>query len=174
MYRSTGFGCGCRDDLRVGAGRQERFADYRGGAGPAPSTQMGGLFEIALNVAGSFVGDPALGSQLASQAGPAFARIKETPDQIAARVAPNVKATLEAGTYPPQAALITPQSQQIANAVAATVAGQLAAEGVFFPPGTVGAELQNPSVFNAFGGENAQWVLIGGLALGALVVFKAL
>lgn len=158
MYRSTGFGCGCD----------------RGGPPPAASPQMGGVFELALNAAGSFVGAPALGSQLASQAGPAFARIKESPDQIAARVAPGVRATIEAGTYPPKAALITPQSQQIAASIAPTVAAQLAAEGVFFPPGTVGAELQDPSYLNAFGGQNAQWVLVGGLALGALALFKAL
>lgn len=154
--RVTRFGCGC-DGRRIDAA--------------APG--FGGIFTLALNAAGATVGDPALGSQIASQAGKPFAKIKETPAQIASRVAPDVRLALTSGTIPDPARL-SPQAQQIGGAVAADVAAQLAAQGVYFPPGTVGADLQHPSYLNAFGGQNAQWVLVGGIALAALVLFKGL
>lgn len=131
---------------------------------------MGGFFSTILNVAGSAVGDPGLGNQVASQSPAAFGTITQTPDQIAAQVLPKVKATLSTGT--PSAKDITPASQQIATLVAPDIAAQLAADGVMFPAGTVGANLQHPTVLNAFGGQNAQWVLVGGLALAALLLFK--
>jgi hypothetical protein len=143
-------------------------------APPAAGAGLGGFFELALNAAGSVVGDPALGSQIASQAGPAWARIKETPPEIAAHVAPSVKTYLTNGGALPDPAGISPQAQQIAAGVAGDVARSLAAEGVYFPPGTVGAQIQNPTYLNAFGGQNSQWVLVGGLALGALVLLKGL
>lgn len=134
---------------------------------------MDGIFELALNAAGSFVGNPALGSQVASTAGAPFARIKETPEQIAGRVAPDVRAALATATFADPAG-ISSQSQQIAAAVAPHVAAQLAAQGVMFPPGSVGAEMVDPSYLNAFGGENAQWVLWGGLALGGLLLIRGI
>lgn len=143
------------------------------GCPPGPSPGMGGLFSTALNVAGSFVGDPGLGSQIASQADAPFAKIKESPAQIAARVAPDVRLALTSGTLP-DASKLSQQSRQIGQGVAADVAATLAAQGVYFPPGTVGAQLQHPSYLNAFGGQNAEWVLVGGLALGALLLFRGL
>lgn len=65
MYRQTGFGCGCNDRP------QSRATVLQDG-------NFGGFFTLALNAAGSLVGDPALGSQIASQAGPAYARIKDS------------------------------------------------------------------------------------------------
>lgn len=157
MHRGpTGYRCGC------GCGES---------VGPTPPAGMGGFFELILNAAGSTVGDPQLGSQIASTAGAPFARIKETPEQIAARVAPDVGATLQAGG-PTGARDITQQSQQIAAAILPQLAAQLAAQGVMLPAGTVGAELQGPSYFNAFGGQNAQWVLLGGAALAGLLALR--
>lgn len=159
--------------------RAGRFAGY-GEAGQcgcascapgAPGGGFGGWFSTALDVAGSFIGDPALGEQIASQAGPGWARIGETPDQIAQRVAPDVGAAFAAGK-PISAANISPQAQQIAAGVAAGVAASLRAQGVILPAGTVGGELQSPSSLDAFGGANRKWVLLGGLALGAALVFK--
>jgi hypothetical protein len=70
----AGDGCGC--------------AACAGEAAPA----FGGIFSTILNAAGSFVGDPGLGSQIAATAGPGWAAISETPEEIAARVAQNVAA----------------------------------------------------------------------------------
>lgn len=161
IHRDTGFGCGCSGPPAMFVSPDDKHAGF------------GGFFSMALNVAGSFVGDPQLGSQIASTAGKPFAKIKETPAQIAARVAPDVRLSLTSGASVDPAKL-SPQARQIGQAVAADVAAQLAAQGVYFPPGSVGAELQHPSYLNAFGGQNAQWVLVGGLALGALVLFKGL
>lgn len=142
------------------------------GPGKAPPG-LGGFFSTALNVAGSFVGDPALGDQIASQAGPAWARIGETPDQIAERVAPEVGAAFVAGK-PIRAAGLSPQAQQIAAGVAPGVAASLRAQGVILPAGTVGGQLQNPSTLDAFGGDSRKWVILGGLALGAALLWKGL
>lgn len=144
------FGCGCGDRR-------------------APSG-MGGWFSTALNVAGSFVGDPGLGNQIAGQASPGFAPITSTPAQIAAHVAPSVKDLLTSGSIDPTG--ITPASQQIATAAAPAVAATLAAQGVYFPPGSAGEALQRPTPLDAFGGQNAKWVLVGGLALGAALLWK--
>lgn len=146
----TNFGCGCD--------------------GPPRPSGLGGLFSTALDVAGSFVGDPGLGDQIASKAGRAFAPVTQTPTQIAKQVTPGVKAALESGSI--DSAGITPASQQIASSIGPAVAASLAAEGVYFPPGTKGAELQRPTPLDAFGGANAKWVLFGGLALGAALLFK--
>lgn len=167
MVQRTGFGCGC------GCRERARREGVEPGFSPHGSTPFGGLFSTALNVAGAFVGDPALGSQLASQAGPAFAKIKETPEQIAAHVSPALIQRLSAGTLPDPAGL-SQQSQQIAAAIMPQVAAELAAQGYTFAPGTVGADLQNPSYLNAFGGENARWVLLGGVALGAFLLLREL
>lgn len=166
MMRQTGFGCGCEGRCGSGPIVARAYA-----AGPPPSDGMGGIFELALNAAGSFVGNPALGSQIASTAAPAWGKIKDTPQEMAARVSPRVVATLQSGAFP-DPATISQQSQQIAANVLAQVAADLAAQGIYLPPGTVGADLQNPSYLNAFGGEYGQWVLVGGLALGALLVLK--
>jgi hypothetical protein len=140
-------------------------------AGQAPA--FGGFFSTILNAAGSFVGDPALGSQIAAGASPGWAAISETPDQIAARVTPDVGAALVAGK-PVSSTSISAQAQQIAAGVAPDVAASLKAQGVILPAGTVGGELQNPSPLDAFGGANRPWVIIGGLALGAALLLKGL
>lgn len=142
------------------------------GPGRAPPG-LGGIFSQVLNVAGSFVGDPALGDQIASKAQPGWAAIKETPQQIADRIAPDVKARLGSGN-PIETKGISPQAQQIGAAVAADVAASLLAQGVRLPPGTVGGELQKPSILDAFGGGNRGWILVGGLALGGLLLLKGL
>ncbi len=139
-------------------------------SGQAPGG-FGGWFSTALNVAGSFVGDPGLGDQIASQAGPGWANIGETPDQIAQRVAPEVGAAFVAGK-PINAGNLSAQAQQIAAGVAPGVAASLKAQGVILPAGTVGGELQHPSTLDAFGGGNRQWVILGGLALGAALLLK--
>ena len=131
-----------------------------------------GFFTTVLNAAGAFVGDPGLGSQIAATAGPGWAAIKETPDQIAQRVAPDVAASLQTGR--PITAAPSAQAQQIAAGVAPDVAASLKAQGVILPAGTVGGELQNPSPLDAFGGANRPWVIIGGLALGAALLLKGL
>jgi hypothetical protein len=159
---ATGFGCGCREASIDGR-------DYAAG----PPSGFGGLFSTLLNVAGATVGDPALGSQIASQAGPAFANITETPAQIAQHVLPDVKTRLATNT-PPTAAQISSQAQQIGAAIAPQVAAALAQDGVRLPAGTVGADMQHPNYLDAFGGGNAKWVLVGGLALSALLLFKEL
>jgi outer membrane receptor protein involved in Fe transport len=142
------------------------------GPGKAPPG-LGGLFSVALDAAGAFIGDPALGEQIAAKSGPGWAAIHETPQQIAVRVAPDVKARLSSGN-PIASTAISAQAQQIGAAIASDVAASLLAQGVRLPAGTVGAELQKPSVLDAFGGSNRSWVLIGGLALAGLLLFKEL
>jgi hypothetical protein len=134
---------------------------------------MGGFFSEVLDVAGSFVGDPALGEQVASKAVPGFARITQTPAQIADQVKGRVKSQLAAQAAP-DPTKITPAAMQIGAAVAPNVAAALASEGVMFPAGTVGGELQHPTPLDAFGGPNAKWVLVAGLALAGLLAFKEL
>jgi hypothetical protein len=154
--------------------RTGRFAGL-GGCGCAAcggqGAAFGGFFSTALDVAGSFVGDPMLGEQIAAKGGRGWAAISETPDQIAERIAPTVGASVVAGK-PIDGAGVSSQAQQIAAGVAPGVAAALAAQGVIFPAGTVGAELQHPSTLDAFGGANRQWVIIGGLALGAALLLK--
>lgn len=134
---------------------------------------MGGFFTTALNVAGAFVGDPALGSQIASGAQPGYAPLTQTPDQIARTVAPAAKSALtNPGAIDVNA--ISPGAQRIAAEILPQTAAALAAAGYAFPPGTVGASLQRPSVLNAFGGGSARWVLIGGVALAGLLLAKEL
>lgn len=145
---------------------------YGRGERPGAPPGMGGLFSTVLNVAGSFVGDPALGSQVASFAQPGFANITQTPQEIADMVAPTVATRLASPGVLPNPAALSPQAQQIGAGVAAYVARDLATQGVALAPGTVGAELQHPSILDAFGGPNAKWVLTGGLALAALLVLK--
>lgn len=132
---------------------------------------FGGVFSEILNVAGAFVGDPALGSQIAAKAQPGYGAIHQTPDQIADQVKARVKSQLGAETLP-NVAGISPAAQQIGAGIAPNLAAKLAADGVTFAPGTVGAELQRPTPLNAFGGANAKWVLIGGAALAALLALK--
>lgn len=152
-------------------------ASCGGELAPNPSTQgggggFGGIFSTFLNVAGSLVGDPALGSQVAAQALPGYAPITETPQQIADRVAPGVKTALAAGT-PVSLTGVTSQAQQIGQSVAPDVAADLAAQGYTFAPGTVGAELQKPSVLDAFGAANRGWVALGAAALGVALLWKS-
>ena len=132
---------------------------------------FGGFFSEILNVAGAFVGDPALGSQIAAKAAPGYGAIHQTPDQIADQVKARVKSQLGAETAP-DVASITPASQQIGAAIAPNVAAALAQEGVLFAPGTVGAELQHPTALNAFGGANAKWIMVGGAVLAGLLLLK--
>lgn len=154
IRRTGGFGCGCDDRPRAGPG-------------------MGGFFAEALNIAGSFVGDPGLGSQVASQSPLAFGPITQTPDQIAATVLPDATAALgDLGSI--KTTNITPASQQVAGAILPQTAAALAAAGYVFPAGSVGADLAKPTVLDAFGGGNAKWVLVGGLALGGLLLLKEL
>lgn len=134
---------------------------------------MDGFFSTVLNIAGAYVGDPQAGDQLASKASPAFAKITQTPAQIADQVTPGVKAGYTSSASP-DLAKITTQSQQIAAGVAPLVAANLAKDGVMFPAGTYGAQLQNPSTLNAFGGANAKWVYFGVLALAGALVWKEL
>lgn len=144
------------------------------GCGGVPSpTGMGGFFSTVLDVAGSFVGDPGLGNQVASQSPYAFGPITQTPDQIAVTVLPDAR-TAMANLAAINVKILTPASQQLAQAVLPQTAAQLVAAGVVFPPGSVGANLAKPTVLDAFGGQDAQWVLIGGLALGALLLLKEL
>lgn len=137
---------------------------------PSPPVGMGGWFSTALNVAGSFVGDPALGDQIASQAKGGYAAISQTPQQIADTVAPKVISALKAPSSSP--AKVTPAAQQVATYAAADIAQALAKQGYMFPAGTLGAEYQKPSMFNAFGGQNASFAKIGVGALGVLLLFK--
>lgn len=69
---------------------------------------------------------------------------------------------------------ITQNAQQIAAGVAPDVVAALTSQGYVFPPGTVGGAIQNPSIFDTFGGQNRKWVEAGAAALALLVVVKAL
>jgi hypothetical protein len=126
-------------------------------------TNLGGWFTTALNVAGSFVGDPALGSQVAMTARPGYAAINQTPQQIADTVAPKVLSALK---NPPSQNKLDPAYQALATSIAPNVAYDLAAAGYVFPPGSLGAEYQKPSPFNVFGGQNAPYAMIGAGILG--------
>lgn len=131
---------------------------------------MGGIFSELLNVAGSTVGDPALGNQIAAKANPAFGPITQTPDEIAQTVLHDAQSALDnpAGV---NVAAITPASAQIAQAVLPQTAQRLAAAGYVFPPGSVGEQYVTPSVLSAFGGQNEKLVLLaGGVLLAALLV----
>jgi hypothetical protein len=156
MRRAGGFGCGC-EAQRV-------------------YTPMGGIFTDILNVAGSFVGDPGAGNQIASQSPAAFGPITQTPAQIATTVLPGVQSALAAPSTI-NTKNITAASQQIATTILPQTAQAAAAAGYSFPPGSVGASLTGTAAvqgLDAFGGQNAEWVLLGGLALGALLIFKVL
>lgn len=134
---------------------------------------FGGIFSDILDVAGSFVGDPGLGNQIAAQAKPGFAPITQTAQQIAVQVAPDTITALKNPTsiVPSK---IPANAQQVAAASAQAIALQLASQGYAFPPGTQGYVYQNPntSVFDAFGGQFQGIVEIGALGLGALLLFK--
>ena len=156
IRRAGGFGCGC------GCGGPPRAAPG-----------LGGFFSEILDVAGSFVGDPGLGNQVAAQSPLAFGPITQTPDQIATTVLPDATTALgDLGSI--NTKNITPASQQVASAILPQTAAALVAAGYTFPPGTVGADLAKPTVLDAFGGGNAKWVLVGGLALGGLLLLKEL
>lgn len=157
--RGGGFGCGCGGD-----GPPVRYGQ----------PGMGGIFSKILDVASLSVGGPPnAGDELASFGNPAFGAITQTPAEIATTVLPDAQTALAnlSGINVPN---ITPASQQIAQAILPQAAAALTSAGYVFPPGSVGANLQHPSALDAFGGGNAQWVLVGGLALGALLLFKEL
>jgi hypothetical protein len=151
IRRAGNFGCGCDAPRR------------------APG--MGGIFSTLLDVAGAYVGDPGLGDQVASQSPLAFGPITQTPAQIATTIAPDVTAAM-GNLAAIDTKNITSASQQIATSILPQTAAAMTAAGVVFPPGSVGANLQHPTVLNAFGGQDAEYVLIGGLALAALLLFK--
>lgn len=134
---------------------------------------MGGIFETILDVAGSFVGDPALGSQVASQASAAYAPVTQNASQIAKQIAPNVLTALKS---PPQIDLskLPARDQTVATSSAQAAAIELANEGYAFPPGTLGAEYQKPSIFDAFGGNYGGYVKIGAIVLGGALLLKVL
>lgn len=132
--------------------------------------EFGGFFSEILNVAGSVVGDPALGDQIASKATPGFTKITQSQQQIAQTIAPDVIAAIKN----PGNMKIDPAYQSLAVSVAPSVAQELAAQGVMFPPGSLGATYQNPSVFDAFGGQHEQLVKIGAGLLAAFAVGKVL
>lgn len=140
-------------------------------APPTPPVGMAGIFSTALNVAGAYFGDPELGNQIASQAQPGYSPITQDAQAIAKTVAP---ATLTALKGPVNLKNISPQAQQIAASVAPSVALELASQGYVFPPGSYGADLQKPSMFDAFGGQNKTFAEVGFVALGALLLFKVL
>ena len=134
---------------------------------------FGGWFSTILNVAGSFVGDPALGSQIASQALPGYAPVNQSAAQIAKQVAPDV---LNAIKSPPKIDLtkLPARDQTVAQSSAQAVALELASEGYMFPVGTMGAEFQKPSLFDAFGGQYSGIVKIAAGALGVALLVKVL
>lgn len=131
---------------------------------------MGGFFTEILNVVGAATIGVPIGSVAASQALPGYAPVTQTPDQIAAAVAPKVVAAI--GN--PGKAAPDPRSQAIAQAAAAQIAAKMAVDGYSFPAGTVGAELQHPNVLDAFGGGTRQLVEIGLGALGVLLLIKVI
>lgn len=113
---------------------------------PTPAL-MGGIFSEILNVAGAYVGDPALGDQLASKALRAYAPIKQTPQQIADEVTPQVLQALKSSAVVD----IDNLSVSIAQAIAPYVAVNLNSQGVVFNPGTLGASYTYPSLFGGMG-----------------------
>lgn len=131
---------------------------------------LAGFFSTLLNVAGTLVGDPALGNQVAAQASPGYAPVTQSADQVATTVSPAVLDALHQPSGKPlQANAVT---QQVAAYALQPIAQQLASQGYQFPPGTVGAELVKPSLLDAFGAQNRQLVMVGGLALGGLFLLK--
>lgn len=132
---------------------------------------LDGWFSTALNVAGSFIGDPALGSQIGAQAGAGFAKISQDNQQIADTISPKVLAVLN---NPTSAKAPEPAYASMAQQVAPAVAQDLLKAGYVFPPGTVGADMQKPSYFDAFGGQNATYVKIGAGVLGGWALLKVL
>jgi hypothetical protein len=130
-----------------------------------------GFFSEVLDVAGSFVGDPTLGNQVAANAKPGFAPITQDQTQIATTVAPLVSKAIAA---PIPAKSITSQAQQIATGIAPQVAQDMLAAGYVFAPGTLGASYQNPSIFDAFGGPDAGLVKVGFGILAVWAGFKVL
>jgi hypothetical protein len=157
MIRRTGLGCACQDPPRT------------------RSPAMGGILSTLLDVGGSFVGDPGLGNQVAATSPAAFGPITQTPAEIATTILPNVQPAL-ANVAGIDTKSITTQSQQVANSVLPQTVAALTAAGYTFAPGTYGAALQSPdtSALDAFGGQYAGWVLIGGLGLAALLLLKEL
>lgn len=131
----------------------------------ARPAQLGGIFSTILDAVGSIAGDPQFGEQVASQARGGYSPITQNMQQIADTVAPDVMSALKA---PPDPSKITPQAGQVAQAAAQAIAQKLLAQGYVFPSGTLGAEYQKPSLFDAFGGQNRTVVEIG---LGALALF---
>lgn len=141
---------------------------------PDPGRGMGGVFSTVINAAGAFfIGDPALGNQIASQASMAYAPVNQNAAQIAKQIAPNVLTALKS---PPQIDLskLPARDQTVATSSAQAAAIELANEGYAFPLGTVGAEYQKPSIFDAFGGNYVGYVKIGAIVLGGALLLKVL
>lgn len=136
------------------------------------SAGFDGIFSTILNVAGSFVGDPALGSQVAGQASPAYANITETPQEIAARVAPDV--ITDIGTPNLDLKTVTPQAQSVAQATAQAIALEMGKQGYVFPAGTLGATYQKPSLLDAFGGNHENLIKSAAVILGGALLLKVL
>lgn len=132
---------------------------------------LGGFFSTILNVAGSFVGDPALGNQIGSQANPGFAKISQDNQQIADTISPKVMAILN---NPSSVKAPDPAYASLAAQVAPGVAQDLLKSGYVFPAGTLGATYQSPSYFDAFGGQNEKFVKIGAGILGGWALLKVL
>lgn len=135
---------------------------------PSNPSGMGGMFSKLLNVAGTFIGDPALGDQIAAKAKPGYVPITQAPEQIANTIGAEVLADLKS----PSSVVPDNNSFAVANAVAPAVAMKLASEGYIFPAGSLGAEFAHPSSLNAFGGQNRNLVIWGAAGIGALLLLK--
>jgi|SRR5579862_1174876 len=152
--------------MRAGFGHGCKCAACSGGSGG-----MGGIFSEILDAAGATVGDPGLGDQIASKAQPGFVPVTQNTTQIAQTVAPDVIKAMNSPT-PITPTPIPTLYQQIASAAAPQIAQQLKAQGYLFPPGSMGAEYQNPSIFDAFGGQYSSVVKIGALGLAGFLALK--
>jgi hypothetical protein len=141
---------------------------------PAPPLRtgrgMGGVFSQLLDMGGSFFGDPTLGDQIASKAQGGYAPVTQSPADVAATIAPKVLTALKnpQSQYKPDALALS-----VSNYALADTARALAAQGYIFAPGSLGAELSKPSVLDAFGGQSRGLVMLGGAALGGLLLLKA-
>lgn len=139
-----------------------------------PAQSMDGIFSTILNVVGAVtIGDPGLGNQLTLDAVPGYAPITQTPQQIADTVTPQVLSALKSGMVP-NVTGIAPAYVQIAGTIAPSVAIELANQGYVFPDGTVGAQYQHPTIFDAFGGQNAGFVKLASIGLAGLLLLKVL
>ena len=154
---------GCGNDCGCGCNSEASFV--------IPPTNFGGFFSTLLNVGGSFIGDPELGSQIASQAVPGFAPVTQDAKAIADTVTPDLLMVLKS---PVDIKGLSPRDQQVASSAGPAIAMALAAKGYVFAPGTVGAELQKPSAFDAFGGNSSGLVKIGFGVLGVALLIKML